>query len=57
MYEAPPSAVSQYGGLALAGYGMFGNPYGQGRKEGGHIKESNAPAGLSELLLYGMENA
>lgn len=60
MYEAPPSTLSQVGGLALAGYGMFGNPYGQqggGRKEGGHIKESNAPAGLSELLLYGMENA
>ena len=65
MYEAPPSMLSQVGGLALAGYGMFGNPYGQsqgqgqgqGRKEGGHIKESNAPAGLSELLLYGMENA
>ena len=63
MYEAPPSMLSQVGGLGLAAYGMFGNPYGQsqgqgqGRKEGGHIKESSAPAGLSELLLYGMENA
>ena len=57
MYGTPPSMVSQLGGLALAGYGMFGNPSGQGRKEGGHIKESNAPAGLSELLLYDMENS
>ena len=59
MYQAPPSAMSQLGGLALAGYGMFGNPYGQmqGRKEGGAIKESDAPAGLSELLLYDMEKA
>lgn len=59
LYQAPPSAISQLGGLALAGYGMFGNPYGQtqSRKEGGHIKESKAPAGLSELLLYDMEKA
>jgi hypothetical protein len=59
MYQAPPSTISQLGGLALAGYGMFGNPYGQmqGRKEGGAIKESDAPAGLSELLLYDMEKA
>jgi hypothetical protein len=59
MYQAPPSAISQLGGLGLAAYGMFGNPYGQmqGRKEGGVIKESDAPAGLSELLLYDMEKA
>jgi hypothetical protein len=59
MYQAPPSAISQLGGLALAGYGMFGNPYGQrqGNKEGGVIKESDVPAGLSELLLYDMEKA
>ena len=59
MYQAPPSTISQLGGLALAGYGMFGNPYGQmqGKKEGGAIKESDAPAGLSELLLYDMEKA
>ena len=50
MYQAPPSTVSQLGGLALAGYGMS-------RKAGGPIKESKAPAGLSELLLYDMENA
>lgn len=60
MYQAPPSLLSQVGGLGLAAYGMFGNPSGQqggGRKEGGHIKESDAPAGLSELLLYDMEKA
>lgn len=50
MYQAPPSLASQYGGLALAGYGMS-------RKAGGPIKESNTPAGLSELLLYDMGNA
>ena len=54
MYEAPPSLASQYGGLALAGYGMS-RP--TGNKKGGHIKESKAPAGLSELLLYDMENS
>jgi len=59
MYQAAPSTISQLGGLGLAAYGMFGNPYGQmqGRKEGGAIKESDAPAGLSELLLYDMEKA
>lgn len=57
MYQAPPSLISQVGGLGLAAYGMFGNPSGQGRKEGGHIKESDVPAGLSELLLYDMEKA
>jgi hypothetical protein len=51
MYEAPPSLASQYGGLALAGYGMT-RP--SGVKEGGLIKESDIPAGLSELLLYDM---
>ena len=50
MYQAPPSMVSQLGGLGLAAYGMS-------RKAGGSIKESKAPAGLSELLLYDMENA
>ena len=58
MYQAPPSMVSQLGGLALAGYGMFGNPTAPKQaKAGGPIKESKAPAGLSELLLYDMENA
>ena len=54
MYGTPPSMISQLGGLGLAAYGMS-RPTGV--KEGGHIKESNAPAGLSELLLYDMENS
>lgn len=51
MYQAPPSTLSQLGGLGLAAYGMT-RP--TGAKEGGHIKESDTPAGLSELLLYDM---
>lgn len=54
MYQAPPSLLSQLGGLGLAAYGLS-RP--TGAKEGGHIKESDAPAGLSELLLYDMEKA
>lgn len=54
MYQAPPSLASQLGGLGLAAYGMT-RPTGV--KEGGAIKESDAPAGLSELLLYDMEKA
>lgn len=54
MYQAPPSLVSQLGGLGLAAYGLS-RPTGV--KEGGAIKESDAPAGLSELLLYDMERA
>jgi hypothetical protein len=59
MYQAPPSMISQLGGLGLAAYGMFGNPGGQtqGKAEGGTIKEGDSPAGLSELLLYDMGNA
>jgi len=58
MYQAPPSTLSQLGGLGLAAYGMFGNPGGTKQaKEGGAIKESDSPAGLSELLLYDMEKA
>jgi hypothetical protein len=53
MYQAPPSMLSQLGGLGLAAYGM--SRPGGGFKEGGAIKESHAPAGLSELLLYDME--
>lgn len=50
MYQAPPSTLSQVGGLGLAAYGMFGNP--GGKAEGGMIEEdSNAPAGLAELAI------
>jgi hypothetical protein len=50
-YQAPPSMASQLAGLGMAGYGaykMFG------AKEGGAVKENQAPAGLSELLLHDM---
>lgn len=50
-YQAPPSMASQVAGLGMAGYGaykMFG------AKEGGAVKENQAPAGLSELLLHDM---
>ncbi len=53
-YTAPqPSMLSQVGGLGLAAYGLFGNPGGAGRAEGGMIEEedSNAPAGLAELAI------
>ena len=51
-YQAPPSMLSQVGGLGLAAYGMFGNPGGKGSAEGGMIEEdSNAPAGLAELAI------
>lgn len=53
-YAAPPSAISQVGGLGLAAYGMFGNPSGQGRAEGGEIREESSdygPAGLAELAI------
>jgi len=53
MYQAPPSTISQLGGLGLAAYGLSQPRIAQG----GLINESDAPAGLSELLLYGMENA
>jgi hypothetical protein len=53
MYQAPPSTLSQIGGLGLAAYGLS-----QPRMaDGGAVKQSDAPAGLSELLLYDMENA
>jgi len=47
-YQAPPSTLSQVGGLGLAAYGMFGNP--GGKAEGGMIDE-DAPAGLAELAI------
>ena len=55
VYSAPASMVSQLGGLGLAAYGM--SRPGGGYKEGGSIKQSDAPAGLSELLLYDMGKA
>ena len=45
-----PSTLSQIGGLGLAAYGMFGNPGGAAKAEGGMIEEE-APAGLAELAI------
>jgi hypothetical protein len=57
MYQAPPSALSQIGGLGLTAYGLFGgsNPLIK-RAEGGSVQDMpNAPAGLAELLLHDIE--
>lgn len=46
-----PSTASQVAGLGLAAYGMFGNPGGAGKAEGGVIEEDSSPAGLAELAI------
>lgn len=51
MYSAPPSMVSQLGGLGLAAYGMFGNPRAPGAAEGGLMEEGDSAPGLGELAL------
>lgn len=52
MYAAPPSMISQLGGLGLAGAGMYGLA---NRKKGGAIKDKEKTrAGLSELALMKM---
>lgn len=50
VYQAPPSLVSQLGGLGLAAYGLFSG----GKAAGGVIderEEAHRPAGLGELAL------
>lgn len=50
IYQAPPSLVSQLGGLGLAAYGLFSG----GKAAGGVIdehEEERRPAGLGELAL------
>lgn len=56
MYQAPPSTLSQIGGLGLTAYGLFGgqNPVIP-RAKGGMIEDKDIPAGLAELLLHDME--
>lgn len=60
MYQAPPSMLSQIGGLGLTGYALFGgqNPLinlNRG-KEGGSTEDiAKRPAGLAELLLHDIE--
>jgi hypothetical protein len=52
MYAAPPSMISQLGGLGLAGAGMYGLA---NRKKGGAIKDkAKTRAGLNELALMKM---
>jgi len=48
-YQAPPNAVSQLGGIGVAGVGAY-NKYGQAK--GGAVKEKKQrPAGLAELAI------
>jgi hypothetical protein len=58
MYQAPPSMLSQVGGLGLTAYGLFGgrNPLIPMGAEGGSTEDiANRPAGLAELLLHDIE--
>lgn len=51
IYQAPPSMLSQAGGLGLAAYGLFG----QGKAGGGSIQEDRMEQGypgLGELAMY-----
>ncbi len=52
-YQAPPSAISQLGGLGLMGAGIYNVA---NRKKGGSVKESKkeVPAGLADLALMKM---
>jgi hypothetical protein len=47
-YQAPPSMLSQVGGLGLAAYGLSRPGV---MKEGGAVEEEKAPAGLAELAV------
>jgi hypothetical protein len=58
MYQAPPSLLSQAGGLGLTAYGLFGgqNPMIKTGAEGGSTKDmQGTPAGLADLLMYDIE--
>lgn len=48
-YQAPPSLLSQVGGLGLAAYGLSRPGV---LKEGGAVEEEKAPAGLAELAVH-----
>lgn len=54
MYQAPPSLLSQVGGLGLAAYGMFGQPKAPGNAEGGLLESEDSTPGLGELALQNM---
>jgi hypothetical protein len=48
MYSAPPSAVSQLGGLGMSALGIYGMSGGfQGKKEGGMVGKGYAKGGLT----------
>jgi len=50
MYQAPPSMVSQLGGLGMAGLGIYGASGGfRGNKEGGAIKEYKAGGSIKMM--------
>lgn len=58
MYQAPPSLMSQVGGLGLTAYGLFGgqNPLIKMGAEGGSTEDiAKRPAGLAELLVHDIE--
>ena len=57
-YQAPPSALSQIGGLGIAGYGAYSkaNPSSPTGAKGGSTKDikKRAPAGLAALAISKM---
>lgn len=58
MYQAPPSTLSQIGGMGLTGYALFGgtNPLIKTGAKGGSTEDmQSAPAGLADLLMYDIE--
>jgi hypothetical protein len=59
MYQAPPSMLSQLGGLGMTAYGLFGGQNPVFKAKGGKIqqtkKDKKAPAGLAELLVHDIE--
>jgi len=59
-YQAPPSAVSQFGGLGAAGLGLYGMGRSAGvfGKEGGHVKKlaSGGITGMSKKVLLNPED-
>ena len=57
MYQAPPSALSQLGGLGLTGYALFGgqNPMIRMADGGSTDDVQGPPAGLADLLMYDIE--
>ncbi len=59
-YQAPPSAISQFGGLGAAGLGIYGMGRSAGMfgKEGGHVRKlaSGGITGMSKKVLLNPED-